>query len=200
MQVHAYTRNLSKLFILQLCLVSFGYSQFANYDSIPSFDSQLLRLNVPEAFQKSSLKMEVYSDSSWQIYRGDQALNFSDAMKLLSQSKMIVDYTDHQEKEAQYIKDYRSHRVFSIVTSVGGASYLVFAWHKGWVYQIPGFAALAISGVRYWESRKLETLALRERYYQQSIASPALMRQLIDDYNFRLYQYLSQAGIQFSDT
>ncbi len=199
MQAQITLHRYIKLFLIQLCLVSLGFSQGVTSDSIPDFDSQLLRLKVPEAFQRNHLQMEVYADSSWQIYRGVAALNFVEAMNLLGQSHIVREYQEHLDLEAQYTKDYRSRRVFSVVTSVGGASYLIFSWSKGWVYQIPGFAALLVAGGRYRDSKKLESQALREQYFQQSLASPASMQKLVDDYNFRLYQYLTQAGIQFSE-
>lgn len=164
------------------------------------FDSQLLKLKVPEAFQRSSLKLEVFSDSSWQLYRGTEALDFPESMQLLGQEDVLTDYEMHLAKEAEYLKDFRSRRVFALVSGIGGATYVSFVWSKGWVYQIPGYAALLIGGVRYYESRKLEIQALREQYYLNSLISPSKVQQLVDDYNFRLYQFLSNAGIHFSDS
>ncbi len=166
----------------------------------PEFDSQLLKLKVPEAFQRSSLKLEVFSDSSWQLFRGSEALNFSQSMQLLGQQNLIRKYESHLANEAGFLKDFRSRRVFSVVSSIGGSAYLAFIWSQGWVYQIPGFAAILIGGVRYFESRQIEIQALREQYYLQTLISPANVQLLVDDYNFQLYQYLSNAGIQFSDS
>jgi len=191
--------RLVKLLVIQILVVTFGFSQIDSTDAFPEFNSKLLRLKVPEAFQRSSLKLEVFSDSTWQLFRGEQVLGFSEAMRILGKSEIIQEYEYHRKQEAEYFKGYRSRRVFSIVTVVGGASYLVFIWNKGWVYQIPGYSALVVAAVRYWDSRKLENMALREQYYWQSLVSPSLVQQLVDDYNFRLYQYLTRAGIQFSD-
>ncbi len=176
-----------------------GYAQVDSSSTFPEFDSQLLRLKVPEAFQKSSLKLEVFADSSWQLYRGNAPLDFISALELLGQSHVIDEYNDHLHKEAEFLKEYRSRRVFSIVSSVAGATYLTIAWSKGWVYQIPGYVAIAIAGVRYMESRKIEVKALREQYYLQTLIKPSSIQKLVDNYNFQLYQYLSTAGIQFSD-
>ncbi len=177
-----------------------GYAQVDSTDSYLEFDSQLLRLKVPEAFQKSSLKLEIFADSSWQIYRGSEALSFSEALNLLGQSEKIRQYEHHQNQEMQFLKEFRSRRVFAIVTGSVGAVYLAFIWSKGWVYQIPGYAALVVAGVRMWESHTIEIMAFREQYYVQALISPSQVQQLVDDYNFKLYQYLSNAGIQFSDS
>lgn len=175
---------------------------FAQVDSTldyPQFDSQLLRLKVPEAFQKSSLKLEIFADSSWQLYRGSDALSHIEALHFIGQSEKVEQYEDHLEKETAYLQEYRSRRIFALVTAVGGGSYLTFVWSKGWLYQIPGYAALAVAGVRLWESRKIEIQALREQYYLQTLIRPSEVQALVDDYNFKLYQYLSNAGIQFRD-
>jgi hypothetical protein len=187
-------------FILLLLSVASGYGQVDSLTVYPEFDSQLLKLKVPDAFQRSSLKLEVFSDSSWQLYRGNEALSFSQSLQLLGQERVIADYESHLIKEAGFLKDFRSRRVFAIISSMGGAGYLSFIWSKGWVYQIPGYAAIIIGGVRYFESRQFEIQALREQYYLQTLISPARVQTLVDDYNFQLYQYLSTAGIQFSDS
>jgi hypothetical protein len=186
--------------ITLIFLLTSGFGQIDSIQVYPEFDSQLLKLKVPDAFQRSSLKLEVFSDSSWQLYRGSKALDFSQSMHLLGQESVIAEYEAHLSKEAGFIKDFRSRRVFSIVSSIGGATYLSFIWSKGWVYQIPGYAAILIGGVRYFESRQYEIRALREQYYLQTLISPARVQMLVDDYNFQLYQYLSTAGIQFSDS
>ncbi|MBC8376452.1 MAG: hypothetical protein H8E26_10435 [FCB group bacterium] len=188
-----------KCLILLLFIVASGFSQVDSLIVYPEFDSQLLKLKVPDAFQRSSLKLEVFSDSSWQLYRGNEALSFSQSLQLLGQESVLADYEAHLAKEAGFLKDFRSRRVFSIVSSLGGAAYLSIIWSKGWVYQIPGYAAIMIGGVRYYESRQYEIKALREQYYLQTLISSARIERLVDDYNFRLYQYLSTAGIQFSD-
>ena len=187
-------------FILLLLSVASGYGQVDSLTVYPEFDSQLLKLKVPDAFQRSSLKLEVFSDSSWQLYRGNEALSFSQSLQLLGQERVIAEYESHLIKEAGFLKDFRSRRVFAIISSMGGAGYLSFIWSKGWVYQIPGYAAIIIGGVRYFESRQFEIQALREQYYLQTLISPARVQTLVDDYNFQLYQYLSTAGIQFSDS
>lgn len=181
-------------------LLTLGFGQEDSLAVYPEFDSQLLKLKVPEAFQRSSLKLEIFSDSTWQLYRGAEALEFSESMHLLGQEGILADYEKHLEKESEYLKAFRSRRVFSVVSALGGATFLSFVWSKGWVYQIPGYAAILIGGVRYYESRKIEVQALREQYYLRSLISPSKVQQLVDDYNFRLYQYLSNAGIQFSDS
>jgi len=183
-----------------ILILSFGFGQIDSAQVYPGFDSQLLRLKVPEAFQKSSLKLEIFSDSSWQLYRGSEALNFSQSMYLLGQESVITEYDEHLAKEAGFLKDFRSRRVFSLISLMGGAAYLSFTWSRGWVYQIPGYAAIVIGGVRYFESRQYEIRALREQYFLQTLISPACVQVLVDDYNFQLYQYLSTAGIQFSDS
>ncbi|MBC8193659.1 MAG: hypothetical protein ISR87_14955 [Candidatus Marinimicrobia bacterium] len=183
-----------------LLSVASGYGQVDSLTVYPEFDSQLLKLKVPDAFQRSSLKLEVFSDSSWQLYRGNEALSFSQSLQLLGQERVIAEYESHLIKEAGFLKDFRSRRVFAIISSMGGAGYLSFIWSKGWVYQIPGYAAIIIGGVRYFESRQFEIQALREQYYLQTLISPARVQTLVDDYNFQLYQYLSTAGIQFSDS
>jgi len=183
-----------------ILILSFGFGQIDSTQVYPEFDSQLLRLKVPEAFQKSSLKLEIFSDSSWQLYRGSEALNFSQSMYLLGQESVIAEYDEHLAKEAGFLKDFRSRRVFSLISLMGGAAYLSFTWSRGWVYQIPGYAAIVIGGVRYFESRQYEIRALREQYFLQTLISPARVQVLVDDYNFQLYQYLSTAGIQFSDS
>ena len=157
-------------------------------------------MKVPDAFQRSSLKLDIFADSSWQLYRGSELLDFPQALEFLGQTAAIEAYEIHLKQEQEFLKDYRSRRVFSMATAVGGTGYLVISWSKGWVYQIPGYAALAIAGVRYLESRRLEVAALREQYFIQSITSPAHIQKLVDDYNFKLYQYLSTAGIQFRDS
>ena len=177
-----------------------GFGQVDSLIVYPEFDSQLLKLKVPDAFQCSSLKLEVFSDSSWQLYRGDEVLSFSQSLYLLGQESVLADYEAHLTKEAGFLKDFRSRRVFSVISSVGGATYLSIIWSKGWVYQIPGYAAIIIGGVRYFESRQFEIKALREQYYLQTLISSGRVQKLVDDYNFRLYQYLSTAGIQFSDS
>jgi hypothetical protein len=176
-----------------------GFGQVDSLTVYPEFDSQLLKLKVPDAFQRSSLKLEVFSDSSWQLYRGTEALSFSQSLHLLGQESVLVDYEEHLAREAGFLKDFRSRRVFSMISSIGGVTYLAIIWSKGWVYQIPGYAAIMIGGVRYFESRQYEIQALREQYYLQTLISAARIERLVDDYNFRLYQYLSTAGIQFSD-
>lgn len=186
--------------ITTVVLLTSGFSQIDSSQVYPAFDSQLLKLKVPDAFQRSSLKLEVFSDSSWQLYRGSEVLDFSQSMHLLGQESVITEYETHLSKEAGFLKDFRSRRVFSIVSSIGGAAYLSFVWSKGWVYQIPGYASILIGGVRYFESRQYEIKALREQYYLQTLISPAHVQMLVDDYNFQLYQYLSTAGIQFSDS
>ncbi|NQT63181.1 MAG: hypothetical protein HQ556_09525 [Candidatus Marinimicrobia bacterium] len=189
-----------KYLILYLFIMTCGFGQVDSLIVYPEFDSQLLKLKVPDAFQRSSLKLEVFSDSSWQLYRGNEALSFSQSLHLLGQETVLADYEAHLAKEAGFLKDFRSRRVFSMVSSLGGAAYLSIIWSKGWVYQIPGYAAILIGGVRYYESRQFEIQALREQYYLQTLISSARIEKLVDDYNFRLYQYLSTAGIQFSDS
>jgi hypothetical protein len=185
--------------LLGLLIAVHGFSKVDTLAVYPEFDSQLLKLKVPDAFQRSSLKLEVFSDSSWQLYRGSQVLSFSQSLLLLGQESILAEYEAHVAKETGYLKDFRSRRVFSIISSLGGATYLSVVWSKGWVYQIPGYTAIIIGGVRYFESRQLEIQALREQYFLQTLISPARMQTLVDDYNFKLYQYLSTAGIQFSD-
>ncbi|NQV42607.1 MAG: hypothetical protein HQ506_09650 [Candidatus Marinimicrobia bacterium] len=185
--------------ILLLIVVTSGLGQVDSLSVYPEFDSQLLKLKVPDAFQRSSLKLEVFSDSSWQLYRGNEVLNFSQSLKLLGQESVLHEYESHLVKESKFLKDFRSRRVFALVSSIGGAAYLSFIWSQGWIYQIPGYAAIVIGGVRYYESRQFEIQALREQYYLQTLISPARVQTLVDDYNFQLYQYLSTAGIQFSD-
>jgi len=187
------------ILISLIFLLSIGLGQIDSLQTYPEFDSKLLQLKVPDAFQRSSLKLEVFSDSSWQLYRGSEALGFEASLHLLGRDDVIAEYIAHLEKEAGFLRDFRSRRVFSILSLVGGTAYLSFIWSKGWVYQIPGYAAIMIGGVRYFESRHLEIKALREQYYLQSLMSPALVQKRVDDYNFQLYQYLSTAGIQFSD-
>ncbi len=187
-------------FILLLVIVTSGLGQVDSLTIYPEFDSQLLKLKVPDAFQRSSLKLEVFSDSSWQLYRGSEVLSFSQSLHLLGQKHIISKYESHLVKEAGYLKDFRSRRVFSMVSSLVGVAYLSFIWSEGWVYQIPGYAAIIIGGVRYFESRQFEIQALREQYYLQTLISPARVQTLVDDYNFQLYQYLSTAGIHFSDS
>ena len=188
-------------YLALIFLLSWGNAAQTDSSQVyPDFDSQLLKLRVPEAFQNSSLKLEVFSDSSWQLYQGAKALDFKQSLKLLGQRDVIAEYETHLARESAYIKDFRSRRVFSMVTAVGGASYLTFTWSKGWVYQIPGYAAILVAGVRYFESRKIEIEALREQYYLQKLISPAKVQALVDEYNFQLYQYLSSAGIKFIDS
>ena len=191
---------LQQVFLLLIVLATSGFGQIDSLSVYPEFDSKLLKLKVPDAFQRSSLKLEVFSDSTWQLYRGNEALSFSQSLKFLGQESVIEDYEAHLLKESGYLKDFRSRRVFAMISSLGGAGYLSFIWSKGWVYQIPGYAAIIIGGVRYYESRQFEIQALREQYYLQTLISPALIQALVDDYNFQLYQYLSTAGIQFSDS
>jgi len=188
-----------KYILLLTLLVTSVYSQDEVSAAVSQFDSQLLKLNVPEAFQRSSLKLEVFADSSWQLYRGKEALSFVESMTLLGQTEVLKDYEVHRQQEGRYLKDYRSRRVFAMSSVLGGGAYLLIAWSKGWVYHIPGYAALLVGGVRYLESRRIEVQALRERYYLNALISPARVQQLVDDYNFKLYQYLSNAGIHFSD-
>ena len=173
------------------------FSQEAQTAEAPVFDSNLLRLKVPEAFQKNSLKLEVFADSSWQVFRGQEGLSFEESLELLGLSGKLDQHRQHVEREEGLTREYRSRRVFSIVTAMVGGGYLGITWSKGWVYQIPGYAALAIAGVRYLDSRRLEIQALREHYYQTALINPSEIQRLVDDYNFRLYQYLSTAGIQF---
>jgi len=193
--------------ILALCGV-FGQFGFVQVTGTPvdstltqtRFDSRLLKLNVPETFQRNSLKLEIFSDSSWQMYRGSEALEFTEALEILGFSDMIRQYKAHLEKEAGYVKEFRSRRVFALITALGGSSYLAIIWNKGWIYQIPGYVAISVAGVRLWESRQLEIKALREQYYIRALTNPSDIQQRVDDYNFNLYQTLSRAGIQFSDS
>ncbi len=189
-----------KVMITFLLLAGVCFAQVDSTKSRLQFDSELLRLKVPEAFQKSSLKLEIFADSSWQLYRGSDALSFSEAMTLLGQSEKLKQYETHLEQESEYLREYRSRRIFALVTAVGAGTYLTFAWSKGWLYQIPGYAALAVAGERLWVSRRIEIQALREQYYLQTIINPSAVQDLVDDYNFQLYQYLSNAGIQFRDS
>jgi len=163
------------------------------------FDSELLRLKVPEAFAQSSLKLEVFADSSWQLFQGKHPLGFAESLHLLGLTDQLVEYQIHHDREAELLTAYRSRRVFALISGLGGSTYLLFTAQKNWVYQIPGYAALAVGIARYLESRKLEIQALREFYYYQSLISPSDIQRRVDDYNFRLYQYLSNAGIQFRE-
>ncbi|MCF6238782.1 MAG: hypothetical protein L3J79_08240 [Candidatus Marinimicrobia bacterium] len=176
------------------------HAQVDSTETFPEFDSQLLRLKVPDAFQKSSLKLEIFSDSSWQLYRGSYAFSFTAALEFLGQDEKLVQYEAHLEKHAELPKGYRSRRVFSMVTGLGGVSYLIFSWSQSWVYHIPGYVAILVAGQRLWESRKIEIQAQRETYYLSTLISPSQVKSQVDEYNFRLYQYLSKAGIQFSDS
>jgi len=127
-------------------------------------------------------------------------LGFEEALELLDLSNKLADYDLHLKKEAKYLKEFRSRRVFALITALGGLSYLAIIWDKGWVYQIPGYVATTVAGFRLYESRQLEILALREQYYLHSLVNPSDIKKRVDDYNFKLYQYLSSAGIQFSDS
>jgi len=182
-----------------MLMVSASNAQTDSSSSPLKFDSQLLKLKVPDAFQKSSLKLEVFADSSWQLYRGSAVLSFTEALDILGETDKMLEYEEHEKREAKLFKEYRSRRVFSIVSSLGGLTYLSFSWEKDWVYQIPGYAAILVASVRYLDSKRIEIEALREQYYLKSLISPSRMEQLVDNYNFKLYQYLSTAGIQFSD-
>lgn len=195
-----FTYRLSRILMYNLLLFSVSLAQSDSTKLFQEFDSELLRLKVPEAFQKSSLKLEIFSDSTWQLYRGETALDFISALILLGQFDVIQEYKIHQAEEKRLRRDFRSRRVFSMISAVGGASYLMAIWEKDWIYHIPGYVAIAIAAVRYQDSRKLETLALREKYYQDVLVSPTFMKKLVDDYNFKLYQFLTGAGIQFSDS
>ena len=183
-----------------LIFVGLGVGQTDTAYVFPDFDSHLLKLKVPDAFHRSSLKLEVFADSSWQLYRGEEAIDFAASMELLGQKQLMADYQAHLKNETEYIKAYRSRRIFAMISSLGGAVYLSFTWKQGWVYHIPGYAAILVGGIRYYESKKLEIQALREQYYLRALMEPARVQKLVDDYNFRLYQYLSTAGIQFSDS
>lgn len=195
-----FLKILRRSLIVCLFLISSGLGQVDSLQVYPGFDSQLLRLKVPEAFQKSSLKLEVFADSTWQLYRGSEMLDFIEALQLLGQDRVIEAYQEHAEKASNLQADYRSRRVFSMISGLGGAAYVSFIWSKGWVYHIPGYAAMAVAMVRYLESRKIEVEASREQYYLQTLISPSKVQTLVDDYNFQLYKYLSTAGIHFSDS
>jgi len=195
-----FSRMVFRFLFLLIVYVPSCFCQTDSSQVYPEFDSQLLKLKVPEAFQRSSLKLEIYADSSWQLFRGNEALDFKQSLHLLGQEDLIEKYEYHLAKVGEYTNEYRSRRVFALFSISGGLAYLSFIWSKGWVYQIPGYAAVAIGSVRYFESRKFEMQALREQYYFQTIVSPAKIQALVEDYNFRLYRYLSTAGIQFSDS
>ena len=100
-----------KCLILLLFIMTSGFGQVDSLIVYPEFDSQLLKLKVPDAFQRSSLKLEVFSDSSWQLYRGDEVLSFSQSLYLLGQESVLADYEAHLTKEAGFLKDFRSRRV-----------------------------------------------------------------------------------------
>lgn len=200
--MHYHSKYLKASLFLTILLVSFGaaIAQSDTVDVFEPFDSELLRLKVPVAFQKSSLKLEVFADSSWQLFRGQEALTFTQSMIILGLSDKLDAYEEHHQKELEYLKEYRSRRVFSMATTIGGLGYLAIIWSKGWVYQIPGYAAMVIAGVRMYESHQMENQALREQYYIQTLIQPSEINKLVEDYNFKLYQYLSNAGIQFRET
>lgn len=200
MKSHFNTMIVRQTLALLLVFVGMGLGQLDTNHVFPELDSQLLKLKVPDAFQRSSLKLEIFADSSWQLYRGEKAMDFQSSMELLGQNQVLSDYQAHQQKEMEYIKEYRSRRIFALISSLGGAVYLTFTWTQGWVYHVPGYAAMLVGGVRYYESKQLEIQALREQYYLKALMEPARVQQLVDEYNFRLYQYLSTAGIQFSDS
>lgn len=164
------------------------------------FDFELLRLNVPEAFQQNSLRLEVFSDSSWVLYRGQTALNFTDALVVLGQEYKIEELADHERQEALYSRDHRARRVFSSVATLVGGTYLYFIWDRDWIYQIPGYALLVVAGIRYWESRDAEIEAKRQQYYIDTILRASEAQKLVDAYNLRLYQYLSNTGIRYRDS
>ncbi|MCF7822662.1 MAG: hypothetical protein K9N35_00670 [Candidatus Marinimicrobia bacterium] len=181
-------------------LTKVSHAQSDSTQMIPQFDSQLLRLKVPEAFQKNSLKLEIFSDSSWAMFRGGEALQFKEALEIVGLGTKLGEYEIHLENESNYSREYRSRRVFALVSGLTGATYLGIIWDKGWLYQIPGYVALTVAGFRLIESRQLEIMALREQYYINTLVSPSEIKRRVDDYNFQLYQFLSNAGIQFSDS
>lgn len=193
-------RLLFGLILLALAPIGLAAAQSDTLSAEPEFDFELLRLNVPEAFQQNSLRLEVFSDSSWVLYRGQTALSFTDALSVLGQAHKIEELEQHQRQEALYTKDHRARRVFSSVATLVGGTYLYFVWERGWVYQIPGYALLIVAGTRYWESRKSEIEAKRQRYFIDTILRASEAQKLVDDYNLRLYQYLSNTGIRYRDS
>lgn len=176
-----------------------AYGQTDTLGAGAEFDSELLKLNVPEAFQQNSLKLEIFSDSSWILYRGQTELSFQEALGLLGQKDKIQTWETHLDNEAIFEADHRARRVFSSVATLVGGTYLFFVWEKGWVYQIPGYALLAVGGVRWWESRRAQIEAKRQRYYIANILRPSEVEVLVDAYNLRLYQFLSNTGIRYRD-
>jgi len=191
--------TLSRIVLCLLLAIGPVLSQETDAEQALEFDSELLRLKVPEAFAQSSLKLEIFADSSWQLFQGKHQLDFAESLHLLGLSDRLMEYQDHVQREAELVKAYRSRRVFAIISGMGGSTYLLFVRKKGWIYHIPGYAALAVGAARYLESRKLEIESLRESYYYQSLITPSEIKTRVDDYNFRLYQYLSTAGIQFRE-
>lgn len=199
MHINKLYNKLGIVFFILLVLQGYVFAQVDSSQNAPPFDSQLLRLKVPVAFQKSRLKLEVFADSSWQLYRGNEALDLIQALQLLDLSDKMDEYEKHLKLEAKYNWEYRGRRVIGLISTLGGVTYLAFTWKKGLVYQILGYVALIHGGQRLWESRNVEVKALREQYFISSVLTPSEIELLVKDYNFRLYQYLSNAGIQFRD-
>lgn len=164
------------------------------------FNSELLRLNVPDAFQKNRLRLEIYTDSTWVLYRGDTELSFTDALDLLGEGARIRTLESHIEQEQAFSREHRSRRVFASVGGLVSGTYLFLIWDKGWVYQIPGHALLVVAGIRYWESRRAEIEALRQTYFIDHIMTASEAQILVDAYNLRLYQFLSNTGMQYRDS
>ena len=177
-----------------------GLAQTDSVETVPEMDFELLRLNVPDAFQQHSLKLEIFSDSSWVLYQGQRELTFVEAMELLGQEHRLQAWEEHQAQEALFSADHRARRVFSSVATLVGGTYLLFIWDKGWLYQIPGYALLGVAGIRYWESHKAQVAARRQRYYIDNIIRPSELQALVDNYNLRLYQFLSKTGIRYRDS
>ncbi|MCF7808644.1 MAG: hypothetical protein K9M49_06425 [Candidatus Marinimicrobia bacterium] len=163
------------------------------------FDSELLRLNVPDAFQKNRLRLDIYSDSSWVLIRGETEVSFTDALDLLGEGPRIRELASHLEQEEAFNREYRSRRVFASVAALVSGTYLFLVWDKDWVYQIPGHALLIVAGVRYWESHKAEIEALRQRYYIEHIMTASEAQKRVDAYNLKLYQFLSNTEMQYRD-
>lgn len=195
-----------KYFLSGLCLLLIFTGNKAIAQQLDStnvnseFDSELLRLNVPDAFQKNRLRLEVYMDSTWVLYRGDTELSFTDALDILGEGAKIRTLESHIELEQAYSREHRSRRVFASVGALVSGSYLFLIWDKGWVYQIPGHALLVVAGIRYWESRKAQIEALRQTYFIEHIMTASEAQKRVDAYNLRLYQFLSNTGMQYRDS
>ena len=186
----------AKLFILVWFLMVPGSparSQEQPADSL----ADMLERRVPQVFQSQLLLLQSFSDSSWQVLRGDSLLSTSEVFDLMGASEELALYRSHQENVDRLNREVWEAKLISVGGTIGGGFYAFLRYEDGWIQTIPGVIITAFAIWKWFDGQVVNQDLQREIYFLNNIMPPSKVQRWVDQYNLELYQLLSNETIHF---